>query len=180
VSNLNKWDVWYSSLKNVQPYGATESYKIGAEYLSDCSTVEDWGCGKGWFRKILSQDINYVGLDGTHNQFVDKHVDLEKYTSKVEGLFMRHVLEHNYGWENVLKNALESFIKKMVLVFFTPWSDGQTKQIGFTDSVGVPDLSFSKNDIEKYMIGFEYEYIELVSPETTYGIEYVYLIKKAD
>lgn len=91
---------------------------------------------------------------------------------------MRHVLEHNYGWQNVLSNAVDSFTKKMVLVLFTPWSSGETKQIGFTDSVGVPDLSFAKSNIEKYFDKLNFKYLELVSPETFYGIEYVYLMEK--
>lgn len=178
MSNLNKWNQWYSNLNNMEAYGDTSSYRLGADFLSDCSEIEDWGCGKGWFRTVIPSTSKYVGLDGSHNKFVDKHVDLESYRSSVEGIFMRHVLEHNYGWENVLSNAVQSFSKKMVLVLFTPWSNGETKQIGFTDSVGVPDLSFAKTDIEKHLEKLNFEYIELVSPETFYGIEYVYLIKK--
>jgi hypothetical protein len=178
VSNLNKWSNWYSNIKNLEAYGNTRSYKIGADYLSDCSKVEDWGCGKGWLRTLMPNNIEYVGLDGTHNKFVDKHVDLEEYKSSVDGVFMRHVLEHNYGWEKVLSNALKSFTKKMVLIIFTPWSNSDTKQIGFTDSVGVPDLSFSKKEIEKHFSHLHFEYLELKSPETFYGLEYVYLINK--
>lgn len=176
MSNLNRWNSWYKNLHNKEPYGDTESYKIGAEFLSDCSKVEDWGCGKGWFRLYLKSSSEYVGLDGTFNKFVDRHVDLEKYTSNTDGIFLRHVLEHNYNWKPILENALKSFKKRMVLVIFTPWSDGETKQIGYTDSVGVPDLSFSRKDIEEYLNKFQYEYIELNSPETFYKVEYIYLI----
>jgi hypothetical protein len=178
MSNLNKWNNWYSGLSNLEPYGRTESYKIGADFLKDCKEIEDWGCGKGWFRTAVSNNSRYIGLDGSHNKFVDKHVDLEKYTSNIDGIFMRHILEHNYGWENILSNALKSFTKKMVLIIFTPWSEKETKQIGFTDSVGVPDLSFSRNDIEKYLSKLTYQYLEINSPETFYGIEYIYLIEK--
>jgi len=178
MSNLNKWNNWYSNVKQIEPYGVTASYQIGADYLSGCSVIEDWGCGKGWFRSVLPTNTSYIGLDGSHNKFVDRHVDLESYKSSPEGIFMRHVLEHNYGWENVLSNAVESFTKKMVLVLFTPWSEGETKQIGFTDSVGVPDLSFSKKDIEKHLLGLKYRFIELTSPQTFYGIEHIYLIEK--
>lgn len=44
MSNLNKWNNWYSNLAAIEPYGITESYQIGADYLSNCSAVEDWGC----------------------------------------------------------------------------------------------------------------------------------------
>lgn len=178
MSNLNKWNDWYCTVTEVESYGHSMSYQIGSQYLSDCSTVEDWGCGKGWLRLFFPQTIQYIGLDGSHNKFVDKHVDLEEYTSSVDGIFMRHVLEHNYGWKNVLSNAVKSFEKKMVLILFTPWSEEKTKQIGFTDSVGVPDLSFSRHEIEEHFLNLEYKYIEVPSPETFYGKEYIYLIKK--
>lgn len=178
MSNLNKWNTWYSNLEHMEAYGHTDSYKIGADFLNDCQVIEDWGCGKGWFRTTVSKDKTYIGLDGSHNKFVDKHVDLEEYKSSVDGIFMRHVLEHNYGWQKVLSNALKSFTNKMVLIFFTPWSEEETKQIGYTNSVGVPDLSFSKKEIESYLTPFKYEYLELNSPETFYGIEYMYLISR--
>lgn len=178
MSNINKWNIWYKDLKNIEPYGDTESYKIGSDFLFDCEQVEDWGCGKGWFRLFLDRNSKYIGLDGTFNKFVDKHVDLETYTSNVDGIFMRHVLEHNYNWKIVLQNALKSFKKKMVLIIFTPWSEDKTKQIGFTDSVGVPDISFLKDDIINMLDDYEYRELELQSKETFYGIEYVFLISK--
>lgn len=178
MSNLNKWNQWYINLKNMESYGDSNSYSIGAYYLSDCNEVEDWGCGKGWLRSFFPETVSYIGLDGSHNKFVDKHVDLEAYKSNVEGVFMRHVLEHNYGWKNVLSNAVESFKKKMVLILFTPWSDEETKEIGFTDSVGVPDLSFNKDEIEEYFRELRFKYLEISSPETFYGVEYIYLIEK--
>lgn len=176
MSNIGKWDEWYSSVVSVEPYGNTESYDIGAEYLNDCEMVEDWGCGKGWFSKLRTH--NYTGIDGSQSPFADKIVDLEEYTSSVDGIFMRHVLEHNFQWKKILQNAIKSFNKKMVLAIFTPWSDGETKEIAFVERVGVPDISFSKNEIVEILDGLCWELIELKSPDRKYGQEHVFLISK--
>ena len=47
MSNMGKWDGRYGSLVGPEPYGTTESYRIGAEFLRDCATVEDWGAARG-------------------------------------------------------------------------------------------------------------------------------------
>jgi hypothetical protein len=178
MSNLGKWESWYSNLSAPESYGDSKSYRIGAEELSNCSEVEDWGCGKGWFAQFLPDHVRYTGLDGSHSKFADKIVDLEKYTSTVEGVFMRHVLEHNYEWETVLSNALDSFTKKFVLCIFTPFSRGKTKQIGYTDSIGIPDLSLSKKKLESMLEQYAYVYKNIESPETFYGKEHIYIISK--
>jgi len=180
MSNMNKWNEWYKNLTETEPYGDSVTYRIGADFLKDCDTIEDWGCGKGWFSQFVDSQTTYIGIDGSHNQFVDKQVDLELYRSTVEGVFMRHILEHNYNWATVLDNALQSFTKKMVLVIFTPWSDTTTKEIAYIDDVGVPDLSFSQKEIEEKLGDHPFSYIEIPSQETFYGIEYVYLIGKPD
>src|SRR5688572_4685695 len=113
MSNLGKWDEWYGSSEVAEPFGDTQSYRIGADYLDDCEIVEDWGCGKGWFSKFRTH--NCLGIDGSRSPFASRVVDLEEYTSSVDGIFMRHVLEHNYQWKKILRNAIESFDKKMVL-----------------------------------------------------------------
>lgn len=178
MSNLNKWNVWYKDLENREPYGDSLSYRLGAEFLSDCSSVEDWGCGKGWFKQFLDENINYVGLDGTHSKFIDRHVDFEKYTSNTDGIFMRHVIEHNYNWKSVLENALASFTKKMVLVIFTPWSSTMTKEISFETQVGVPNISFLRNDILDYVNKFSFTEKTIDSPETGFQVEHLFFITK--
>jgi hypothetical protein len=177
MSNLGKWDEWYRSSDAAEPFGDTESYRIGADYLDDCEMVEDWGCGKGWFFNFRTR--NCLGIDGSRSTFAGRVVNLEEYTSSVDGIFMRHVLEHNYQWKKILRNAIQSFDKKMVLAIFTPWSDGETKEIRFVDRVGVPDISFSKHDVVEMLDGLDWELLELDSPQTIYGQEHVFLVRKA-
>src|SRR5258705_10270963 len=50
-SNLGAWDGWYANLDETTPSAFrnddTETYRIAADFLKDCATVEDWGCGAG-------------------------------------------------------------------------------------------------------------------------------------
>lgn len=175
-SNVGKWDGWHASIEAPEPYGASASYRIGAEFLADCEVVEDWGCGKGWFSTF--RDSGYVGVDGSASPFADRVVDLEEYTSSVEGIFLRHVLEHNYRWRRILANALASFERKMVLILFTPWSGGGTVEIEFVDRIGVPNLALDEAEVIALLGDLDWELIELDSPETMYGVEHVFLISR--
>jgi hypothetical protein len=176
MSNMGKWDTWNSNIIEPSAYGLTETYKMGADFLKDCSVVEDWGCGRGWFKSIF--EGNCIAVDGSISPFADKRVDLEMYTSEVPGIFMRHVLEHNYNWKYILINALRSFQEKMVLVLFTPESD-VTKEIAFTNSIGVPDISFAFEDLfllfHKHNVDYDYETLETA---TQYGVETIFFLRK--
>lgn len=177
MSNLGKWSRWYQGVKEPQPYGDTVTYRLGADWLKDCETIEDWGCGKGWFSKFVSKD-RYRGVDGSHSPFADEIVDLVFYSSNVQGIMMRHVIEHNYEWKKVLINALESFSKRMVLVLFTPLTD-ETREIYFNVDPGVPDISFAEKDLielfQIYGISYRSEYVE---NHTNYGGETIYYLEK--
>lgn len=177
MNNLGRWDRWYQGLTEEQPYGDTITYQMGADFLKDCAVIEDWGCGKGWFRKFIPPG-KYRGIDGSHSPFAEQIVDLVVYRSTVSGIFMRHVLEHNYGWENILNNALMSFTERMVLVLFTPLSD-ETKEIAYADDPGVPDISFSLDELLGIFneVGVKYEYKMLETP-TQYGVETVFFLEK--
>jgi hypothetical protein len=177
VSNIGKWDKWWRrESASRTPVGDTESYEIGASFLDDCQLVEDWGCGPGWFASVRGGRC--IGIDGSLSPTADRQADLVEYTSDVEGIFMRHVLEHNYEWRRILANALRSFRKKMVLAIFTPWSDDETKEIKFIEDVGVPHLSFRRADITDMLEGVEWELLERESPNRIYGQEHIFLITR--
>lgn len=176
MSNVGKWDDWYRSATTPAPFGDSDSYKMGADYLQDCDTVEDWGCGQGWFSRHRPDGC--IGVDGSHSPFAARIADLEQYRSSVDGIFMRHVLEHNYQWKSVLGNAIASFTRKFVLVIFTPWSDGETREMRFIERVGVPDLAFRKDDITEMLQGLDWELVELQSPLTIYGQEHLFLVRR--
>lgn len=178
MSNLGKWDRWYYGLTDPQPYGDTVTYQLAADWLKDCSMVEDWGAGKGWFSKFIDPG-KYRGVDGSHSPFANIIADLATYRSNVPGILMRHVIEHNYEWKAVLINALESFTERMVLVLFTPLAD-ETHEIYYNTDPGVPDISFSESDLFHLfrLTGVSVSRTETVKNHTNYGGETIYYLEK--
>lgn len=167
-SNVDKWSSWYSGLTEPAPYGDVTSYHAADRFLHDCVTVEDWGTGRGWF-KTLRPDS--VGVDGSWSKFCDVHVDLTDYTTSVDGILLRHVLEHNYEWQAILRNAIVSAQHKLYVILFTPVVD-ETHAIAFAEDPGVPDISFNIDDITGPMFaaGFSVS-CEEVESRTQYGVE---------
>ena len=176
MSNLNKWNRWYRGLEEPESYGDTASYQMGANFLANCESIQDWGCGKGWFRRFVEPHA-YIGIDGSQTPFADVQVDLTEYRSKPEGIFMRHVLEHDYGWGAILNNAIESFQKRMVLVIFTPFSPEGTDQIAFADDPGVPDISFKMSDLTDCFDGLAWS-MKVIESATQYGQETLFFLEK--
>lgn len=173
MSNLGKWNRWYTDLDEPQSYGSTETYRIGAEFLADCDTIEDWGCGKGFMRTLIDPK-RYRGIDGSETRFADIVADLFNYRSKADGVFLRHVLEHDYRWAQILENAAWSARRKLVVVLFTPMSD-KTHEIAWNEDPGVPDLSFCIDDLEAILLDkFDLKYQQLET-KTQYGSETVLL-----
>lgn len=173
-SNVGKWNYWYQDSNIGQiSYGDGITYLMAAAFFADVDEVEDWGCGVGGFKNYCTTD--YIGVDGSETPFTDKIVDLTSYRSDVDGIMLRHVLEHNYDWNSILNNALSSFRKKMFLCLFTPFAD-ETTEIAYNQGVDVPDLSMSKAEIECNFIDVKWHLLENIETSTQYGIEHVYLL----
>lgn len=176
---LGKWDFWYRDVKRMSSfrYGNTVSYSLAEEFLKNLE-VEDWGCGTGAFKRIHQGP--YIGVDGSKTPFVDKIADLRFYKSRVDGIMMRHILEHNYDWEIVLKNALASFKKRFCLIIFTPFRS-TTKVIDQNKNYGVdvPTISFRKANIEKCFGDLKWSLSENIKTQTRYGAEHIYFVEKS-
>lgn len=169
---LGLWD--YSKSTSDQKYGDDDlTYQKGMEFLSDCKTVEDWGCGTGHAKRFCKG--SYVGVDGSMGPETLVVSDLREYTSNVEGIFLRHVLEHNHDWKKILGNAVKSFTHKMALILFTPFSH-ETHQIA-TNWSNIPDLSFRKEDIAEFFAGLKVRE-EALRTQTQYKMEYIFYIEK--
>lgn len=172
---LGKWDTWYDRASAGEFQDADKTtYTLAGEFLADCKSVEDWGCGYGGFKEFCK--TKYVGVDGSQTPFVDKVVDLRDYRTQVEGINMRHVLEHNYEWKQILDNALASFTKKFCLILFTPLG-ATTQEISFNQDIGVPDLSFNPKDIEARFGKLKFS-VETIPTPKYYKVEHIYRLTK--
>lgn len=175
ATNVGKWDRWYSLVDEPGPYADSSTYRLGAEWLAGCELVEDWGCGKGWLRTLVDPD-RYRGIDGSCSPFADEIVDLVDYRSTVPGVFMRHVLEHDVRWAQILDNAVASFTERMALILFTPFA-ATTRIIGWDDDPHVPNLSFAFTDLTERLTGCEWS-AEVVESPATFGHETILRVRR--
>jgi hypothetical protein len=175
-TNIGKWAAWYQDLGEPWAYGDPTSYEIGAAWLAGCTLIEDWGCGAGWLRTLLTPD-RYRGLDGTASPGCDAVVDLVTYRSTVPGVFLRHVLEHNEEWAQVLDNAVASFADRMVLILFTP-ERAVTEAIAFNPEVGVPDIAFRLADLTNRFPPDVTYAVHRIPSATQYGGETILLLER--
>ena len=158
------------------PFGDETTYKLGAEFLQGLS-VEDWGCGLGWFKQFHKG--GYLGVDGSRSDFADVVVDLGAYHSRAEAIFMRHVLEHNVNWRVILQNALDSFQKRFCLVLFGPlgkWDKELTPP-----KVEIPDLELSEVDFRGMLIkavGRDRIKEQVLATKSRYNTERVFYLEK--
>jgi len=193
-------DKWNNSYKNLTindlfdtKIGDSITFNKGFDWLHSCDTIEDWGCGSGGFKRLfvqknpnilidqpITKTNKYIGIDGSITPFADIKTDLVNYKSNVEGIFLRHVLEHNYQWKEILINACSSFSEKFCLVLFTPFSD-ITKEINHNliHGIDVPDLSFKLEDITDIIslnnCIFTYE---TIITDTAYNVEHIFYITR--
>lgn len=167
---LGRWAPWYRGLEAGEPqsYGDTTTYGLAAEFLADCKSVADWGTGKGYFQTLRPDAI---GVDGTDTPFADVVADLRTYRRKVGGILLRHVLEHNEDWREIMDNAAWSANAKLCIVLFTPLSD-VTHEIARAPDIDVPDISFRLSDITERLAGFAVGFTEH-DTVTQYGREVV-------
>ncbi len=132
----------------------------------------------GWARQFYRPD-QYVGVDGTRSPFADVVADLAVRTSSPYGIFCRGVLEHNPQWEQILANLLSSFRWRAFVAVFTPvrTAGAPVEQIGFTDELGVPDLSFTEAALTGPM-GSLLVKAESITSVTAFGSERLFFLEK--
>ena len=163
-------------------YGSHTTYTAGADYLDGLAMLEDWGCGRGFFRTRLRLS-HCRNIDGSPSPNVDRVADLTQYESRVNGIFIRHVLEHEWDWQKILANALRSFEQRMMIVLFTPWSnDDITKNIAVDavaeSGIDVPDLSFSKPEMEEILAPYHPHFVDSLITRTQYRVEHLIYLHK--
>jgi len=158
--------------------------KKAAEFIKKIGikTIEDWGCGYGGFRNYIGDFQEYIGIDGSQSRYTDKIVDLEKYTSNIDAIHIRHVLEHNIHWVKILENAIQSFQNCMVLTIFTPFVQETTIVAEYPNfentGITMVDIAFKREDIVKYFANLQWTSEENIKTETQYGIEHMFFLQK--
>jgi hypothetical protein len=177
VSPLGKWEALFQANRDPFPFGDTLTYEKAAAFLDGLTSVEDWGAGQGWFRRYLKPMVRYKSIDGSRSAQLDQLADLATYTSQVEGIMLRHVLEHNDGWAAILSNALCSFTKRLVIILFTPFAE-RTVRMAYNHTIGVPDIAFAKEDLVRAFDGLPWQLEENVKTKTQYGVEQVFYLEK--
>lgn len=128
-------------------------------------TLEDWSCGKCIFQKYFRPDINYTGLDITR-AFQDVNLTEHVSDPPANAIFIRNVLEHNEDWRSILKNLLQSFSRKAIIIVSTPFSDDQKggdiyRSSGYNSKgevVNIPDIQISRVDFEQILHDNEISY----------------------
>jgi len=167
MSMLNKWNYEGDEIC----YGDEYSYQKASEFLVD--NVEDWGCGTMWAKRYFK---NYKGIDGSYCKQVTEIIDLENYTSSVDNILMRQVLEHNHEWRKILENVQKSFKKKFCLIIHTPLVD-ETTVLSIDPTNDAPNISFKLQDILDYFPDCKVTQ-EDIKTTFEYGVETILCIER--
>lgn len=137
-------------------YGHPESYARPAAWFDEVGGVlEDWGCGCCGMKEHVKV-CQYIGIDGSRNDYADKFEDLRDYKSECDCILLRGVIDHNEEWEKVLTNAISSFKRRMVVMIFHDLGPRTKVLFRHTNRAfaGVPDLQFSLEDLMRYMLPY--------------------------
>lgn len=173
---IGKWNHWFAGVEDPEPFGLSITYDLAYDWLKECGSVADWGCGKGWFSQYFDVET-YEGVDGSDSPFVTTLADLTEYRGVTDGILLRHVLEHNYEWAKILDNAVACALERLTVILFTPLAV-TTHQIAYAEDPGVPDISFQLHDITDRLEGFMWNMTQ-VDTATQYGRETVITAERA-
>lgn len=181
------WDFWWPTLYNAatkpQSYpGNPDSYMLAGEFLSGDGLIEEWGCATTWGKQFLKSP--YRGVDGGISKFVDQVADLRMYRSTVPKILIRHVLEHNWEWRQILANVMASFYDRAAIILFIPLGTHDINR-SFEHREGEaespPGLQMDEMSFENmlYIPGIRVETKVLSNNTPPFGYEKLYFLTKA-
>jgi len=178
VAAASRWDYSHWAGREPEPYGDEVTYRLGLGWLAalGCERIEDWGAGLAYGRRFAPEG-RYTAIDSCPSAapWVDHFADLLAWEGRPDGLFMRHVLEHEPRWEALLDHAAASFGSAMCLVIFTPFGE-RTAPLRADSFL---DLSFRKADLTARLTGPGLSFTERrVVTGTRYGAEHVFFIRR--
>lgn len=167
---------WDYSKGQVIYYGPPASYVLSAELLDKPGwTVADWGCGACGARQHFKA-AKYVGIDESPG-FADVVADLREYRVPSDGVLIRHVLEHNYDWPVILKNALAAALRRLVVVLFLSPSEPESAFAPERDRI--PALHISETRLWETLEGFRVRTFVLGRDDgTPHKNEWIYVVDK--
>lgn len=135
--------------------------------------MEDWGCGLAWY-KLFHEGGKYTGVDESQSNFADVVCKLESHVTATPGLLMRHVLEHNRNWRQVLERALVSFTHRMCLIVFTPLESSD--RVLTIEGVPIPDIALKESDLRAMLQPFLVKDAH-ARTHTRYGWEWIFYLQ---
>jgi hypothetical protein len=174
TSNLGRWTA-HSKRESPQLFGWPQSYEIATSWLLDHGTVYDLGCGSGYARRCFPEG-SYLGVDGSASRWCDSVQDLVDFKAvpnfPCDSILMRHVLEHDWRWKEILRMAVSSFRDRMALVLFIPPTTNPTTSLWEENPGGgdVPNLQLNIDEL-----------LEIVSPflvTTVEAKEWIFLLSR--
>lgn len=168
VEHLTR-EPWGKGLQH-ERYGELQTYHLAAEWLKDCETVADWGGGGGFFGTLMPPTVRYTVVDGTVQSTEQVLADLVTYRQSSDGILLRHVLEVNARWHEILVNAVSVFRRRMVVITYT--QDTHETRVEKIKS-GWPIHRFNPDDLRAVMGQFlvRDERVQTTHPERIYYLE---------
>ena len=124
---------------------------------------------------------SYRGIDEKPSPCCDVVADLAAYTSEADGILLRHVLEHDLRWRQPLRNAIQSFRRRMVLVVSTPFvraTEDHRKANGPGSGADVTEIRFCRADLVREFAGCSFRLEENIATDSPFGREHVFYVAK--
>jgi hypothetical protein len=171
----------YASVVSPTRYGSDDTTYVRAGlYLSGPGLVEDWGCGTTYARRFIGAP--YRGVDGLWSRFADEQADLAVPRQPVPKILMRHVLEHNWNWREILVNMLASFTDRAVLILFLRpgEKDRNVSASDLSDESEWPGLELCEADLLAILAqsGVSFSSEEMETATAPYNYERIYWLAK--
>jgi glycosyltransferase involved in cell wall biosynthesis len=158
--------------------GCDTTYKRAGAYLSGVGQVEDWGCGSAYFQRFIPLE-NYRGVDDHPSSLGQVVADLADFRSTTDGILLRHVLEHDRRWRTILRNALASFRKRMVIVISTPFKHATTEVVRTErEQSAHVEIHFARADLVREFRGIAFRIEENVKTESPHQREHLFYLSK--
>jgi hypothetical protein len=185
-SRAGLWDAWYEAETGApRMYGEATTARLAGEWLNipSITTVEDWGCGFGGFQQYVGAHQSYIGIDGSKSRFASTIADLSIYRSTADAIHIRHVLEHNPAWRDILRNVLASFTQRAVITLFTPLVPSEKTIARYPNfngtGVEMVDISLPEGELEQAFTAANLKVTRRrLRTKTQYKVEHMYLLAR--